>query len=146
MDGYHIYRKDLNEEGVRRRGAPFTFDFVRLRKDLIKLRETGEGAFPAFDHAVKDPEENAIIVTKNDKVIIIEGLYLFLKELDLTGIFDYKLFIDRKFDEKVIGARHFNCGIEDSLEKGIQRAIDNDKVNAEYIMENSDFSNVKFIK
>lgn len=88
MDGYHIYRKDLNEEGMKRRGAPFTFDFVRLRKDLIKLRETGEGVFPAFDHAVKDPEENAIIVTKNDKVIIIEGLYLFLKELDLTGIFD----------------------------------------------------------
>lgn len=99
MDGYHIYRKDLNDEGLRRRGAPFTFDFVRLRKDLINLKETGEGTFPAFDHAVKDPEENAIKVTKNDKIIIIEGLYLFLKDLNISGIFDYKLFIDRKFDE-----------------------------------------------
>ncbi len=34
MDGYHLYRKDLDEEGIRRRGAPFTFDFPKFKKDL----------------------------------------------------------------------------------------------------------------
>ena len=27
MDGFHIYRKNLSEEGIKKRGAPFTFDF-----------------------------------------------------------------------------------------------------------------------
>lgn len=38
MDGYHIYHKDLTEEGKLRRGAPFTFDFVRFKNDLVGLR------------------------------------------------------------------------------------------------------------
>lgn len=60
MDGYHIYRKDLNEEGMRRRGAPFTFDHAKFKADLTKLRENGCGSFPQFEHHVKDPVENAI--------------------------------------------------------------------------------------
>lgn len=48
MDGYHIYRKDLNEEGMKRRGAAFTFDHLRFKKDLTNLRETGTGSFPDF--------------------------------------------------------------------------------------------------
>ena len=31
MDGFHIYRKDLNEEGIKRRGAPFTFDYHKFK-------------------------------------------------------------------------------------------------------------------
>lgn len=80
MDGYHIYRKDLDEEGIRRRGAPFTFDHQKFKADLIKLRKYGEGTFPQFEHHVKDPVEDAIKITKDDKIIIIEGLYLFLKD------------------------------------------------------------------
>ena len=34
MDGYHIYRKDLSEEGILKRGAPFTFDKDKLKEDL----------------------------------------------------------------------------------------------------------------
>ena len=30
MDGFHLYRKDLTLEGVRFRGAPFTFDLPRF--------------------------------------------------------------------------------------------------------------------
>ena len=26
MDGYHLYRKDLSQDGMKRRGAPFTFN------------------------------------------------------------------------------------------------------------------------
>lgn len=38
MDGYHLYRKDLDEEGHRRRGAPFTFDSEKFKNDLSKLK------------------------------------------------------------------------------------------------------------
>ncbi|CAK85561.1 unnamed protein product (macronuclear) [Paramecium tetraurelia] len=146
MDGYHIYRKDLNEEGIKRRGAAFTFDYQRFKADLTNLRETGTGSFPDFQHSIKDPVENAIHITKEDKIIVVEGLYLFLKEWDLKHLFDQKFFINKEFNAQLIGQRHYVCGIEDTLEKGIQRAIENDKVNAEYILQNSDFSDVTYIK
>jgi len=38
MDGYHKYRKDLDAEGIKRRGAPFTFDVERFRHDILTLR------------------------------------------------------------------------------------------------------------
>ncbi|CAD8089084.1 unnamed protein product [Paramecium sonneborni] len=146
MDGYHIYRKDLNEEGLKRRGAAFTFDHKRFKTDLTNLRETGSGSFPDFEHSIKDPVENAIQITKEDSIVVVEGLYLFLKQWDLKHLFDQKFFIDREFNAQLIGQRHFLCGIEDTLEKGIKRAIENDQVNAEFILQNSDFCDVKFIK
>jgi pantothenate kinase len=62
MDGYHLPRAALDADGLARRGAPDTFDPDALRADLRALREAGGGAFPAFDHAVKDPEPAAIVV------------------------------------------------------------------------------------
>ncbi len=34
MDGYHFYRKDLDEKGRELRGAEFTIDLKRMEKDL----------------------------------------------------------------------------------------------------------------
>jgi len=64
MDGYHLYLKDLDDEGIRRRGAPYTFNFQKFWKDLYSLKENKTGFFPSFDHSVKDPVENDINVTK----------------------------------------------------------------------------------
>ncbi len=93
MDGYHLYRKDLDSEGIRRRGAPFTFDLAKFKKDISALKQNKEGKFPSFDHSLKDPIEDDIVITKNDKVIIMEGLYLFLKEMDIDELLDYKIFL-----------------------------------------------------
>src|SRR5450432_2788453 len=46
MDGYHLPKRMLDAEGMRRRGAPHTFDPKRMRADLRNLKETGAGAFP----------------------------------------------------------------------------------------------------
>ena len=35
MDGFHLYRKDLDEHGTKYRGAPYTFDLEKF-KDKIK--------------------------------------------------------------------------------------------------------------
>lgn len=66
-----------------RRGAPDTFDSVRFKKDLLKLKEIGKGSFPSFDHALKDPFEDDIRIEATTKIIIVEGLYLFLEEWGL---------------------------------------------------------------
>ena len=34
MDGYHKYRKELDEKGHIYRGAPYTFNVEKFKKDL----------------------------------------------------------------------------------------------------------------
>ena len=47
---------------------------------MLDLKKKKSGSFPSFEHAVKDPVENAIQVKETDKIVIVDGLYLFLKE------------------------------------------------------------------
>lgn len=53
MDGYHLYRKDLNQEGIRYRGAAFTFDLKKFAEKIhqVKKRKEFPIYFPSFDHA-----------------------------------------------------------------------------------------------
>jgi pantothenate kinase len=57
MDGFHLYRKDLTPEGMRFRGAAFTFDLQQFKAKIEQLsaRTTYPMLFPSFDHALKDP-------------------------------------------------------------------------------------------
>ena len=65
MDGYHLYRKELNSEQTKRRGAPDTFNKAKFKEDLIKcIKNEFEYCFPSFDHSVQDPIEGDIIVSK----------------------------------------------------------------------------------
>lgn len=101
MDGYHLYRKDLDEEGMKRRGATFTFDSKKFKLDLEKLKSSGEGSFPSFDHALKDPIEDAIQIKKEDKIIIVEGLYLFSSAWGLLSLFDVRIFLKGSIDDVI---------------------------------------------
>lgn len=98
MDGFHLYRNILDEEGTRRRGAPFTFDLQKFRQKLVELKSSKSFPikFPSFDHAIKDPVQDDIIVTEDIKCVIIEGLYIFEEslKLDEDNFWDMKLFID----------------------------------------------------
>lgn len=38
----------------------------------------------------------------DDRIIVVEGLYLYLKEWDLSNIFDLKIFIKKDFDIELI--------------------------------------------
>ena len=46
MDGYHLPRSQLDAEGLRRRGAPHTFDTSAFRADIARLRQLRSGSFP----------------------------------------------------------------------------------------------------
>jgi pantothenate kinase len=98
MDGFHIYRKDLDEEGKKRRGAPFTFDLKQFKQKILQLKEIKSFPikFPSFDHALKDPIQDEIIINYKIKCVIIEGLYIFDQslELDSLNFWDLKIFIE----------------------------------------------------
>lgn len=137
MDGYHLPRAELTPDDLSRRGAPHTFDSVSLRADLLRLHETRTGNFPAFDHAVKDPAPNAIRVTPDHRLIIVEGLYLLLHTWDLSPLFDFTIFIDCDLDEAMarVAKRHLEAGICATQEAASRRAETNDRLNALSILE-----------
>ncbi len=136
MDGYHLPKRSLNAEGMRRRGAPHTFDPARLRADLLRLKETGAGEFPAFDHAEGDPREAAIHIDASARPIFVEGLYLLLADWWLEAFFDLRVFLDCPPDLAMhrVAARHLACGLAPDAAAAQARAETNDRLNAELIL------------
>ena len=136
MDGYHLPRRLLDAEGLRRRGAPHTFDPGRLRADLLRLKETGAGMFPAFDHAEGDPREGAIEVRVGATPVFVEGLYLLLRAWRMEELFDLRVFLDCPLPLAMsrVAARHLVCGLAADETAARNRAENSDRLNAELIL------------
>ena len=102
MDGYHFTKQQLSEfdnpeDAFSRRGAPWTFDAQNFVNALLQLKEHKYGTFPAFEHGVGDPVDQAINVTTENKVVLIEGNYLTLDVPPwdkITSILDWTYFIE----------------------------------------------------
>jgi pantothenate kinase len=137
MDGYHLRRVVLSADQLKRRGAPDTFDPDAFRADLVRLREAGRGSFPTFDHAVKDPVENGVIVPDGTPLVIVEGLYLLLSDWRMTGLFDFKVFLDCELEVAMdrVAARHLACGLAATEDEARRRADTNDRRNALTILD-----------
>lgn len=136
MDGYHLPRCRLDAEGLRRRGAPHTFDGEAFQRDIARLRQTRSGWFPTFDHAEKDPRPNSVHVTPDVPLVIVEGLYVLMQTWRCEQWFDLRIFLDIDLDEAVerLSARHVETGLAATWEEGRQRAIEYDRLNAEIIL------------
>lgn len=144
MDGYHLPRAALAilpdaEEAFRRRGAEWTFDPVRLARDLRELTETREWWAPAFDHAAKDPVEQSIHVTKETQIVVVEGNYLTYRGTAewaaVVDLFDYKIFLDvpsLELSTARLAKRHQAAwGV--SWEEAMERASGSDLRNAQLV-------------
>jgi pantothenate kinase len=131
-DGYHIPKAQLDEEGLRRRGLPRTFDKAACRRDLVQLKTNREGKFPAFEHEEQDPRYNAIDVTRDHQPVIVEGLYLLMRDWQLEPLFDLKVFLDCPLDVCVdrVAARHLACGLCETPGQARARAEGNDRLNS----------------
>lgn len=136
MDGYHLPRRLLDAEALRRRGAPHTFEPARLRADLLRLKATGAGEFPAFDHAEGDPREAAIRIDASMRPVFVEGLYLLLSDWRLETFFDLRVFLDCPLDTAMrrVAARHLACGLAPDAAAAEAQAESNDRLNAELIL------------
>lgn len=137
MDGYHIPRAALSADGLARRGAPDTFDHDALRADLARLRADRRGAFPEFDHAVKDPRPGAVVVPPGARLVIVEGLYLLLNAWRMAEVFDFTVFLDCDLEIALarVAARHLACGIAATEAEARHRADSNDRRNAALILD-----------
>jgi pantothenate kinase len=137
MDGYHLRRAVLSADQLERRGAPDTFDPAALRAALVRLRESARGSFPSFEHAVKDPVDDGVIVPEGTPLVIVEGLYLLLSDWRMTGLFGFTVFLDCDLEVAMgrIAARHLACGLAATEDEARRRADTNDRRNAQTILD-----------
>ena len=136
MDGYHLPRSHLNAEGLRRRGALHTFDGDAFHHDMVSLRRNHSGTFPGFDHAEKDPRPNAVEITPEVPLVIVEGIYVLMATWRSESLFDLRVFLDCSLDVAVdrLTVRHLKTGLASTLEEGRHRALSNDCKNAQLIL------------
>lgn len=144
MDGYHYPRSRLDEEGLRLRGAPHTFDagavvalVERLR--MSTYRPMPDIMVPSFDHAIKDPVEDDVSIPRQTNIIILEGNYLLLKEEPWNKIQElvnesWLLACDFRVAEIRLARRHLAAGIVDTLSDGEDRVRFNDEPNGRYLL------------
>jgi pantothenate kinase len=143
MDGFHLCKSQLNEEGLKRRGAPWTFDsekFVKVVQNA-KFQLSPAVLVPSFDHSKGDPIEDDICINSNCKVVVVEGNYLFLNEKPwskLIEFFDFKVFIDCPLNvanDRLV-KRHVKAGLSNTPQEAQLRVNLNDLPNSRLILDN----------
>ncbi|KAK9470706.1 P-loop containing nucleoside triphosphate hydrolase protein [Dipodascopsis tothii] len=149
QDGYHLSRAALRQLpdpdiAFARRGAPFTFDPHALVEQVRELRDHPERTqyAPSFNHRRKDPDERAIVITPDDRIVLIEGSFVHLDIepwRDIAALVDELWFVrvDRAELKKRIIRRHLAAGIADTYEEAEARALNNDLLNGDYILGHS---------
>lgn len=147
LDGWHLTRATLaampnKEEAFARRGAHWTFSGEGYLKFVQDLKSGQDVVFaPSFSHATKDPVEDDIRVDSHHKVVMIEGLYVFLaiEPWKTAGeLLDERWFVEvdiQDAKERIV-KRHVETGVTSTTELAIQRAEENDFPNGEFVIAN----------
>ncbi|KAI1194400.1 P-loop containing nucleoside triphosphate hydrolase protein [Nemania serpens] len=151
MDGYHLTRAQLSAmpdpvTAHARRGAEFTFDGLSFLSLVKALREplgpSSATIFaPSFDHAVKDPKDNDIVVRPGHRIVVLEGNYVVLDKepwREAAGFMDERWFVDVDFEtaRRRLVTRHMRAGLARDEEEARKRADENDLVNGKQIVDN----------
>lgn len=149
MDGFHYPRSYLSAQADAelyhaRRGASFTFDAAKFLELITKLRKDAldrDITAPSFDHAVKDPKDDDIVITPTQRIVVVEGNYLALNAdvwRDSAALFDELWFVEVDFNKarERLAPRHVKAGIVTNIEDGYKRADENDLLNGKEIVDN----------
>lgn len=151
MDGFHLSRAQLSalpdsSNAHARRGAAFTFDSAKFLALVQKLRlplspESARNIYaPSFDHAVKDPVEDDIMIPFTARIIVFEGNYLSLGKglwKEAATLMDELWFVSVDMDtaRRRLVRRHVKAGIARDQEDAVRRVEENDLVNGREILE-----------
>jgi pantothenate kinase len=142
MDGFHFDDAILNARGHRpRKGAPFTFD-VRGFEVLLKRIKAREAdiAIPVFDRTMELSRSAADLVDDHTKFILVEGLYLLLKQTPwdkLKPLFDFTVFLNVPAEElkrRLVG-RIMSLGFD--MEHALNWIATNDELNMRAVLDES---------
>ena len=145
MDGFHLTKATLAQfadpaAALVRRGSPWTFDPAGLASKLQQLRSNPAESitWPDFQHGVGDPITDAISVSPDTKLIIVEGLYLLHRDhgWNLSGLLDECWYLDTPMDvamERLVNRHMASWGF--SREQALDRLAMNDRLNADIVLQ-----------
>ena len=147
MDGFHFDNVILKKRNLlARKGDPITFDaygFVDLVKK-IKFNTNSPVALPVFDRDLELSRGSADIVQKNNRIIIIEGNYLLLKNAPWNFLKKYiDIFVFLNVDKKILHERskkrweHYGVSKNEILKK-----VKNDMNSARIVLQNSNKAHI----
>ncbi|KAL2269120.1 hypothetical protein VTJ83DRAFT_3966 [Remersonia thermophila] len=149
MDGFHLTRAQLDRMpdpvlAHARRGAEWTFDGAGFSRLVERLAAPAQGAFPAvsapsFDHALKDPKDDDIVVEEWHRIVVLEGNYLLLSTPPWSSCiphYSHKVFVrcPPPTARVRLAARHLAAGIVDTPEEADRRAVENDLPNGDEVL------------
>mgnify|MGYP003315391866 CR=1 FL=1 len=139
MDGYHYDNQILKQKSLLlKKGAPETFDVMGFLNFLSRLQNEDEVAIPIFDRSLELSRSSAVIISKEIRVIIVEGNYLLLKKKPwekLRNFFDYTISIkcSLKALEKRLIDRWKSFGIDDEIVN--KKVFENDLPNGQFVLD-----------
>lgn len=141
LDGWHLTRAQLDtfpdpKLAHDRRGIHWTFDGESYAACIRQLRAsitptTDVIRAPSFDHALKDPTPDAVLIQPYHRAVVIEGLYTFLSITpwkEAATLLDERWFIavDPSEARRRLVARHVLTGVAKDMEEAEWRAKEND--------------------
>jgi pantothenate kinase len=140
LDGWHLTRAQLDafpdpQLAHDRRGIHWTFDGLSYLSFLHTLRADPDATTiltaPSFDHALKDPSPDAVVIHPYHRIVIIEGLYTFLavEPWDEAGrMLDERWWVACEEGEarRRLVNRHVVTGVTANWDEAEKRADEND--------------------
>ena len=141
MDGFHYDNKILKQKSLLlKKGAPETFDVMGFLNFLSRLQNEDEVAIPIFDRSLELSRSSAVIISKEIRVIIVEGNYILFKThpwRELHKFFNATIMISTKYEilEKRLIERWKSFNIPEEEIK--QKVFENDLPNGVNVYKNS---------
>ena len=141
MDGFHYDDQILKQKSLLlKKGAPETFDVMGFLNFLFRLQNENEVAIPIFDRSLELSRSSAVIISKETRVVIVEGNYILLKQhpwRELHKFFNSTIMINTKNEilEKRLIERWRSFNIPEEEIK--QKVFENDLPNGVNVYKNS---------
>ena len=141
MDGFHYDDQILKQKSLLlKKGAPETFDVMGFLNFLFRLQNENEVAIPIFDRSLELSRSSAVIISKETRVVIVEGNYILLKThpwRELHKFFNSTIMINTKYEilEKRLLERWKSFSIPEEEIK--QKVFENDLPNGVNVYKNS---------
>ena len=141
MDGFHYDDQILKQKSLLlKKGAPETFDVMGFLNFLFRLQNENEVAIPIFDRSLELSRSSAVIISKETRVVIVEGNYILLKThpwRELHKFFNSTIMINTKREilEKRLIERWRSFNIPEEEIK--QKVFENDLPNGLNVYKNS---------
>ena len=141
MDGFHYDDQILKQKSLLlKKGAPETFDVMGFLNFLFRLQNENEVAIPIFDRSLELSRSSAVIISKETRVVIVEGNYILLRThpwRELHKFFNSTIMINTKneiLEKRLIERwRSFNIPEEEIKKK----VFENDLPNGVNVYKNS---------